>query len=196
MSSHRIAPPPGGGPFGEQAMSPLAAGNRHHRPRRKSSRHLLRRTLIGLLAFVIIVPLAVFAVGYIRADVPHPSDMRTNQVATITASDGKSVITRVVPPEGNRTEVPLQQVPELVRNAVLSAEDRNFYDNPGFSLSGISRAVWAAVSGGAPAGSRSAPCRDASAARTRMRGFHLVGPSPGSHSGAYRRGRVSPEPKA
>ncbi|KAA0018541.1 penicillin-binding protein [Antrihabitans cavernicola] len=119
-------------------MSPLAASNRHHRPNRK---HTLRRLLIGLLAFVIIVPLVAFAIGYVRADVPHPSDMRTNQVATILASDSKSVITQIVPPEGNRTEVALNQVPEQVRNAVLSAEDRNFYANPGFSVTGFFRAA-------------------------------------------------------
>ncbi|QBJ98665.1 penicillin-binding protein [Rhodococcus sp. ABRD24] len=80
-------------------------------------------------------------VAYVVEDVPRPGDMKTNQVATILASDGTTEITRVVPPEGNRTEVSIDQIPVHVRNAVLSAEDRDFYTNPGFSVSGFARAA-------------------------------------------------------
>ncbi|NKV91980.1 penicillin-binding protein [Rhodococcus hoagii] len=80
-------------------------------------------------------------VAYIFADVPRPGDMKTNQVATILASDGTTEITRVVPPEGNRTEVTIDQIPAHVRNAVLAAEDRDFYSNPGFSVTGFARAA-------------------------------------------------------
>lgn len=88
-----------------------------------------------------IVPILGFMVAYIFADVPRPGDMKTNQVATILASDGTTEITRVVPPEGNRTEVTIDQIPVHVRNAVLAAEDRDFYSNPGFSVTGFARAA-------------------------------------------------------
>src|SRR5262249_53407632 len=55
--------------------------------------------------------------------------------------DGATVIAKVVPPEGNRTPVALADVPPPVRDAVLSAEDRDFYTNPGYSTSGFLRAV-------------------------------------------------------
>ncbi len=87
-----------------------------------------------------IVPIVLFVAAYLLTDVPSPDEMRPNQVATILASDGSTVVTKVVPPEGNRTEVPLDQVPGYVRNAVLSAEDRDFYSNPGYSISGFVRA--------------------------------------------------------
>ncbi|MDH8276069.1 biosynthetic peptidoglycan transglycosylase, partial [Klebsiella pneumoniae] len=45
------------------------------------------------------------------------------------------------PPEGNRVDVNLSQVPMHVRQAVIAAEDRNFYSNPGFSFTGFARAV-------------------------------------------------------
>ena len=93
-----------------------------------------------LLALVVIVPIVLLGVGYLLADVPSPEEMRPNQVATILASDGSTVVAKVVPPEGNRTEVPLETVPGYVRNAVLSAEDRDFYSNPGDSISGFLRA--------------------------------------------------------
>ncbi|NUS43872.1 MAG: penicillin-binding protein [Mycobacteriaceae bacterium] len=73
--------------------------------------------------------------------VPNPSDIKTNQVATIVAEDGSTVLSRIVPPGGNRTDVTIEQVPPAVRNAVIAAEDRSFYTNPGFSVTGILRAV-------------------------------------------------------
>ena len=48
----------------------------------------------------------------------------------------------------NRTIVPLSQVPESMRWAVLSTEDRNFYSEPGFSLTGTLRAALSDLTGG------------------------------------------------
>ncbi|MGW3483622.1 transglycosylase domain-containing protein [Rhodococcus indonesiensis] len=96
---------------------------------------------LALVAVLVLVPALMFAVAYISTDVPRPSDMKTNQVATVLAADGTTELSRIVPPEGNRVEVDLAEIPEHVRNAVLSAEDRNFYSNPGFSVSGFARAA-------------------------------------------------------
>ena len=41
----------------------------------------------------------------------------------------------------NRTDVPLTKVPEHVRDAVLAAENRSFYTDPGISPKGITRAA-------------------------------------------------------
>ena len=82
---------------------------------------------------VILLPIVTFAMAYLIVDVPKPGDIRTNQVSTILASDG-SEIAKIVPPEGNRVDVNIDQVPVHVRQAVIAAEDRDFYSNPGFSL--------------------------------------------------------------
>jgi len=110
------------------------------KPRRKGRRIALYVSLC-VLVLLIVTPLVAFGVAYRDADVPRPGDMRTNQVSTILASDGATEIARIVPPEGNRTEVSIDQIPVQVRNAVLSAEDRDFYSNPGFSISGFARAA-------------------------------------------------------
>ncbi len=94
-----------------------------------------------VVALLILAPIGVFAGAYVSAEVPRPSDLTTNQIARIYAADDTTEITRVVPPEGNRVEVGIDEVPEHVRNAVLSAEDRDFYSNPGFSISGFVRAA-------------------------------------------------------
>ncbi|MEV6138663.1 transglycosylase domain-containing protein [Nocardia sp. NPDC051990] len=102
---------------------------------------MVRRVSYVLLALAIVVPSAVFLIAYTTVSVPQPGDLKTNQVATILASDGTSVISKVVPPEGNRTDVTIDQIPPHVRNAVIAAEDRDFYTNPGFSVSGFMRAA-------------------------------------------------------
>jgi peptidoglycan glycosyltransferase len=84
--------------------------------------------------------------------VPTPDQAVTNQVALVSYTDG-SRLTRLVPTEGNRTAVPVDQVPRHVRDAVLAAEDRGFYSHPGFDLTGILRAVWNQLRGGSGGGS-------------------------------------------
>ena len=127
-----------GGAGGRHTADP-APKARSRKPRRKGRRIALYVSLVVVL-LLIATPLVAFGVAYKNADVPRPSDMVTNQVSTILASDGTE-IARVVPPEGNRTEVTIDQIPGHVRNAVLSAEDRHFYTNPGFSVSGFARAA-------------------------------------------------------
>jgi membrane peptidoglycan carboxypeptidase len=100
----------------------------------------VRRGLYLTAAMIVLLPIVTFAMAYFIVDIPKPGDIRTNQVSTILASDG-SEIAKIVPPEGNRVDVNLSQVPVHVRQAVIAAEDRNFYSNPGFSVSGFARAV-------------------------------------------------------
>ncbi|MEI7717691.1 MAG: transglycosylase domain-containing protein, partial [Mycobacterium sp.] len=99
-----------------------------------------RRTAYLGAVLLVVLPIVTFAMAYFTVDVPKPGNIRTNQVSTILAADG-SEIGKIVPPEGNRVDVNINQVPLHVRQAVIAAEDRNFYTNPGFSLSGFGRAV-------------------------------------------------------
>jgi 1A family penicillin-binding protein len=45
---------------------------------------------------------------------------------------------------------PISEIPEYLQKAVISAEDKNFYENPGFSLRGIARAAYANMIAGQP----------------------------------------------
>ncbi|WP_344992757.1 transglycosylase domain-containing protein [Tsukamurella soli] len=105
---------------------------------------IVRRVVVGgvaAIALIVVVAVLAFAIGYVRADVPQPGELRTNQVATIFDKDGKTVLARVVPPEGNRSDIAADQIPESMEDAVMAAEDRSFKTNPGFSVSGFARAV-------------------------------------------------------
>ncbi len=108
--------------------------------------------VIGVTASVVLAPVIAFVVGYLLFPVPSPDDVINNQVAVLSFSGGDP-LTRLVPEQGNRTKVPIQAVPVPVRDAVLSAEDRSFYSNPGFDPVGILRAAWNQVRGGDGGGS-------------------------------------------
>ena len=100
----------------------------------------VRRGLVAAVVAMVLLPLVTFGMAYMIVDVPQPGDIRTAQVSTIMASDG-SEIAKIVPPEGNRIDVKIDQIPVHVRDAVMAAEDRDFYTNPGFSFTGFLRAI-------------------------------------------------------
>ncbi|WP_278312606.1 transglycosylase domain-containing protein [Lolliginicoccus levis] len=128
-----------------------AAGRGKARRKRSRLRSVLLAAFV-LLLVLIIVPVGYFAYSYRNAEVPRPEALRNDQIATIVAADDASVIAQVVPPEGNRVNISLDQVPPHVRDAVLAAEDRSFYDNPGFSVRGFTRAAWDNLTGKEDAG--------------------------------------------
>ncbi|GAB2516224.1 Penicillin-binding protein 1A [Corynebacterium atrinae] len=108
--------------------------------------------VLGMIAAMILIPLGVFLVAYTTYDIPQPEELTSKQVSTINASDGQTELARIVPPEGNRRQVPLSDVPESVQNAVLAAEDREFWTNSGFSVTGFGRAVMGQLTGNDSAG--------------------------------------------
>jgi membrane peptidoglycan carboxypeptidase len=126
-------PPPGGGGPGGRPPRKLPA-------LQQINWKWVRRGLYITVAAVILLPLITFGMAYMIVDVPKPGDIRTNQVSTILASDG-SELAKIVPPEGNRVDVNIDQIPVHVRDAVMAAEDRDFYSNPGFSFTGFARAA-------------------------------------------------------
>ncbi|WP_157897900.1 transglycosylase domain-containing protein [Mycolicibacterium rutilum] len=127
--------PPGGG--GSSGGGP--SGPRRGLPKQINWKWV-RRGAIAMAAVFIVLPIITFGMAYLIVDVPKPGDIRTNQVSTILASDG-SELAKIVPPEGNRVDVNIDQIPVQVRNAVMAAEDRDFYSNPGFSFTGFARAM-------------------------------------------------------
>ncbi|HNP57592.1 MAG TPA: transglycosylase domain-containing protein [Gordonia sp. (in: high G+C Gram-positive bacteria)] len=98
--------------------------------------------VIGILAFLI---------TYVFAHVPASGEIKHNQVANILYADG-SVMTKVIPPEGNRTDVKITDIPISLQEAVIAAEDREFRSNSGFSIRGLSRAVVGKLTGREDAG--------------------------------------------
>ncbi len=121
-----------------------------------------KRSRLGVVAWIVgllgcLVPLAVvvmavvFLFTYLGASVPGPDAIKQNQVATILDSRGGE-IARIVPPEGNRTDVSIDKIPKAMQDAVIAAEDREFRTNAGFSVSGLARAALGQLTNNADAG--------------------------------------------
>jgi membrane peptidoglycan carboxypeptidase len=104
--------------------------------------------IAALAGFLLAV--VAFFVAYSLVDTPKPNDLANAQASIIYYADGKTELDRIS--EVNRESVALSKVPKAVQEAHLAAEDRNFYQNSGISPTGIARAVWVGLKGGATQG--------------------------------------------
>lgn len=121
-------------------------------PKRGFRKRPILWTSVGVLGFLILLPIVGFMAAYIMAKVPEPEELSAKQVSQIFTSDSSEELARIVPPDGNRQQIPYDQIPEGMRNAVLAAEDREFWTNPGFSITGFGRAVLGQLRGDSSAG--------------------------------------------
>lgn len=134
---------------------------RQRRRRRKNGGpSLLVRLLIGTVTLVVLsaVLVAVSGVGavagvyaYYAKDLPDPGAIETEQekfeTTKIYDRTGQHLLYEVFDPRrGDRTIVPLDQIPLYLRQATIAIEDKNFYENPGINLRGIARAAWSQLS--------------------------------------------------
>jgi peptidoglycan glycosyltransferase len=110
------------------------------------------RTGLAGGVLMVVALLLVMTIAYVTVKVPRPGDLHSEQVATIYANDGSTTLGQIIPADGNRTDVTIDQIPKGVRDAVIAAEDRDFYTNPGFSATGFMRALLHNVEGKADAG--------------------------------------------
>ncbi|HEU0191285.1 MAG TPA: transglycosylase domain-containing protein [Mycobacterium sp.] len=132
--------PGGGGRPGEAALDDGGVVRALREDLHRLNWTWVRRGIYAAAVVLLALPIITFAMAYSMVEIPQPGDIVTNQVSTVLFSDGTE-LGRIIPPEGNRVDVKLEQVPVHVRDAVLAAEDRDFYTNPGFSFSGFVRAA-------------------------------------------------------
>lgn len=96
-----------------------------------------------LLAFGCVC--VMVGVAYAMTPIPEPHDLAKAQSSVFTFRGG-APLGRIG--ARDRTMVPLSRVPDHVQRAVVAAENRTFYFDPGVSVSGIGRALWADLTGG------------------------------------------------
>ncbi|HVL03201.1 MAG TPA: transglycosylase domain-containing protein, partial [Acidimicrobiales bacterium] len=104
--------------------------------------------LVGVLSAASVALLAGAASGLLAAgEVAPVSDIDLNplsQRSVVLASDGS--LLAVLHREENRASVPLEQVPQVVVDAVLAVEDQQFYEHGGMNLRATGRALATNVS--------------------------------------------------
>lgn len=96
------------------------------------------RAAIFIGGFSFVAGATLFAFAWFTVHIPDPNAYVNSQSTIIQYSNGAE-IGRIG--SQNRQIVPLAKIPLRMRYAVMAAEDRNFYSNRAFSVSGIARAI-------------------------------------------------------
>lgn len=121
---------------------------------KRTFKRLLRWALIlclsGLLLAVIAVGVAYWLIAPRLPDVAELKDYHMQVPLRVLSADGKLIASFG---ETRRIPVSIDHVPDKLKNAVLSAEDADFYSHPGVDWHGIVRAGWHVIISGGDKGS-------------------------------------------
>jgi membrane peptidoglycan carboxypeptidase len=145
------APPrPAGSRPGAAGARPGTKGKGKPARSKKQKRNRRLKIAGGLVAGMLVLLGVFVGVVYASTEVPSPDSITTAQTTVVYYSDGVTELARLG--DENRTNVALDQVAEPARQAVLAAENRSFYTDPGISFTGIIRATWNNLTGGSTQG--------------------------------------------
>lgn len=105
--------------------------------------------IIGIIAsFVAIIFFLI--VLYFAKTLPSIQEISSSQITQSTKIYDRTgtVVLYEINTGGKRTVVPYNQIPQTLKDATISIEDQNFYNEPAFDLKGILRAVFANITNG------------------------------------------------
>jgi membrane peptidoglycan carboxypeptidase len=140
----------GDGPGGTDRGGPGGPGDGRPRgprsPRGKRSHRTRNLILAAVAVFIILSGLVVVGGTYYYDSVPEPDKIALPQSTTIYYNDGTTPMAKLG--DQNRTIIDTSQIPQVVKHAVVAAEDNSFYENNGIDFKGIMRAAWNNVTGG------------------------------------------------
>lgn len=95
-------------------------------------------------AFFTIVAIVIPYIIYTSLrSLPNPTLLTRRDLEVSTKIyDRNGILLYEIYADQNRTPIPLSQIPDIVKKATIAIEDREFYRHMGFSLRGITRALW------------------------------------------------------
>ncbi len=113
--------------------------------RESKSKNLLVNTFfLSVIAFLSGVLLIIFAFVWFAKDLPRPerySDRPIIEPTRIYDKEGENILYTIYGEERREVTV-IENVPEHFINALITAEDRNFYRHYGIDFGGIVRSAW------------------------------------------------------
>ena len=106
-------------------------------------------SVVALVAVVLSRPAASNAKALldVQLDIPKEASLPELEERS-TIYDGKGNLLAVIDREISRQTVPLGKIPRHVREAVITAEDRKFFEHDGYDVEGIARAAVANLQAG------------------------------------------------
>ncbi|MGH3412325.1 MAG: transglycosylase domain-containing protein [Marmoricola sp.] len=111
----------------------------------KGWRRVLRRVLVVCIVGVLVLG-AIFFFAYERTTIPSPNAAYQSETSYVYYTGGKHKIGTFA--TQNRISVPLADVSDPMKNAMIAAEDRTFWTNHGIDPKGIIRAAFSDATGG------------------------------------------------
>ena len=122
------------------------------KPKRTPKERLLQVLKYGAIAAVVgaLVMAAIFYIAYRATEIPSANSAFKAQTTNVYYAGGKTKIGRFA--TQNRESIPLADVPKVMQDAVVAAEDRTFWTNRGIDPKGIIRAAFSNAKGGATQG--------------------------------------------
>lgn len=96
---------------------------------------------LGFLAAIIAIIAAAMIFAHFTKDLPDYTQLKNYEppiVTRIYAGDGRLLAEYA---QERRVFVPIEVIPDMVKQAFLAAEDQNFYTHPGVDMTAIARAV-------------------------------------------------------
>ncbi|MER6316519.1 transglycosylase domain-containing protein [Streptomyces sp. NPDC001581] len=100
--------------------------------------------VLGAVLLLALLIGGALVAGYLLVDIPPANAAATAQSNVYLYSDGSQIARDG---EVNRVNVPLSQVPRTVQEAVLAAEDRDFYSERAVDPKAMLRAAWNTATG-------------------------------------------------
>ncbi|MFH9229093.1 transglycosylase domain-containing protein [Streptomyces lydicus] len=102
------------------------------------------RTMLGTVLLFLLLVIGALIAGYLLVDIPPANSAAKAQSNVYLYSDGTELARDG---EVNRQNVRLSQIPKSVQQAVLAAEDRDFYSESAVDPAAMLRAAWNTVTG-------------------------------------------------
>ena len=102
---------------------------------------------IGILALTVaVLGVGAFVFIYANTTIPKPNDEFQTNVSTVYYADGEQPMSTFF--VQNRQSIPLSEMPENVKQAIVAAENETFWEDRGISVPGLLRAVQTALTPG------------------------------------------------
>lgn len=117
----------------------ISSGNQHGKNKKTKLASLFDSRLYKILGVVFLLLIGYLI--YLSSGLPDPGKLMNREVAQSTKiydRTGKTILYEIHG-EQKRTLVPLNDIPQNVRNATIAIEDKDFYNHGGFSVWAIFR---------------------------------------------------------
>ncbi len=131
------------------AEAKSASTVKRRKPGKSRTRKIWGRIGLGALIVFLVVGLTgmgTFLFLYSTTELPNPNEDFTTNTTFIYYNDGRNELGSLA--VQNRETLEYANMPQVMKDAVVAAENRTFWTDPGFSISGIARGAFSIATGG------------------------------------------------